>query len=86
MKMHVLRPLFVILILVGLILMVRYIIVPKGFGTHERGYMYGWYDKANEERWKSFRIKYKGPEYCKDCHTENYKQIITSIPPLSIES
>ena len=68
MKNHVLRPLFVVIGIVVLILLARMVIVPKDFGIGERGYMYGWHRKSNEEDWKKIKVKYMGREYCKDCH------------------
>ena len=56
--MHVLRPLFAVLAVTALILTARLFVVPKDFGIHERGYMFGWYRKANEEEWKAFKVKY----------------------------
>jgi hypothetical protein len=58
--------------------------VPKDFGVHESGYMYGWYRKGDEEFWKNFKIKYQGKEYCKDCHEKNYRSINKS-PHRNIE-
>ncbi|MEW6410703.1 MAG: cytochrome c3 family protein [Nitrospirota bacterium] len=78
MKNHVIRPLFVVVGLVALILIIRVFVVPKDFGVHERGYMFGWYRKSNEGDWKTFKIKYQTSEYCKDCHSEQYKKIINS--------
>jgi hypothetical protein len=54
--MHVLRPLYVVLALAGMILIARIFVVPEDFGIHEKGYMYGWYRKANEEEWKAFKV------------------------------
>jgi hypothetical protein len=51
--MHVLRPFFVFLAFVAIVLIVRFFYVPKDFGIHERGYMYGWHRKSNEEEWKT---------------------------------
>ena len=76
MKSHVWRPLFVALAVVVLILIVRQFLVPKDFGIHERGYMYGWYRKSNEEDWKKITVKYKSEEYCKDCHSDKYQSIM----------
>jgi len=76
--MHVLRPLYVILAIVGLILVARTMVVPKDFGVQERGYMYGWYRKANEEEWKAFKVKYQGKEYCQTCHAEEEQQVNAS--------
>lgn len=75
MKNHVLRPLFVVVGMVVLILLVRMVYVPKDFGVHEQGYMYGWHRKANEEDWKKIAVKYQGKEYCKDCHSEKFNSI-----------
>lgn len=75
MKSHVLRPLYVILALVGLILLSRVFIVPDDFGTYERGFMYGWHRKGNEQEWKDFKVKYKTVQYCQQCHTEEYSQL-----------
>ncbi len=84
MKNHVLRPLIVVIGIVILILLARLVVVPKGFGVHERGYMYGWHNKANEQFWKDFKVKYQGAEYCKDCHDKNYASIKKS-PHQNIE-
>jgi len=76
MKSHVWRPLFVALGIVILILIARQILVPKDFGIHERGYMYGFYRKSNEEDWKNFAVKYRSAEYCKDCHSDKHSMIM----------
>ena len=75
MKSHVLRPLFAVIGIILLILLARMVLVPKDFGVHERGYMYGWHRLGNEEDWKKFKIKYQGKEYCKDCHSDKYDSI-----------
>lgn len=75
MKNHVLRPLFVVIGIVILILLARTVLVPKDFGIGERGYMYGWHRKNNEEEWKNFKVKYMGKEYCKDCHGDKYEAV-----------
>ncbi len=75
MKNHVFRPLIVFLGIVAIILLARVFYVPKDFGVYERGYMYSWHRKGNEEEWKKFKIKYMGSEYCKDCHDKNYALI-----------
>ncbi len=79
MKSHVLRPLIVVIGIVILILLARLVVVPKDFGAHEAGYMYGWHNKANEQFWKDFKVKYQGAEYCKDCHDKNYASIKKSL-------
>ncbi len=75
MKNLVLRPLIVVIGIVALILAARVFYVPKDFGVHERGYMYSWYRKANEEDWKKIKVKYQGKEFCKDCHADKYDSI-----------
>lgn len=75
MKNHVYRPLLVVIGLVALILAARALYVPEDFGVHERGYMYGWYQKSDEQFWKDFKVKYRGAEYCKDCHDKNYESL-----------
>lgn len=84
MKSHVLRPLWVVLGLVALVLLIRVFYVPKDFGVHERGYMYGWYREGSVDFWRNFKVKYQGKEYCKDCHPENYESI-NSTPHALIE-
>ncbi len=76
MKSHAWRPLFLVIGLVMIVLIARIFLVPKGFGIHERGYMYGWYDQNNLEFWKNFPVKYKSSEYCKDCHGDKYVSIM----------
>ena len=78
MKNHVFRPLFVIIVIVILILLTRMVLVPKDFGIGERGYMYGWHRLSNEEEWKTFKVKYQGRDYCKDCHPEMFAKIMGS--------
>lgn len=76
MKSHVWRPLYVVIGIIAVVLIIRGFVVPKSFGIHERGYMYGWYNKSNENYWKDFKVKYRSSEYCKDCHSENYSSIM----------
>jgi len=76
MKSHVFRPLYVVIGIIAVVLIIRGFVVPKSFGIHERGYMYGWYNKNNENYWKDFKVKYRSSEYCKDCHSENYSSIM----------
>jgi predicted CXXCH cytochrome family protein len=84
MKSHVLRPLYVILALVGLILLLRVFIVPEDFGTYDRGFMYAWHRKGNEQEWKDFKVKYQTAEYCKQCHTEQ-SALLGNSPHLLIQ-
>lgn len=72
---HVWRPLFVALALVAGILIFRAFYVPKEFGVGEAGYMYGWHNPKNEQYWKDITVKYRGSDYCKDCHSKNFASI-----------
>jgi len=76
--MHVLRPLYVVLVVAGMILIARTFVVPGDFGIHESGFMYGWYRKSNEEEWKAFKPKYQGRAYCQDCHADSGQQLRSS--------
>lgn len=78
MRSHVYRPLWVVICMVALILIVRHFYVPKDFGVHEKGYMYGWYRAGNIEDWKKFQVKYQGTDYCKGCHADKYESIMTT--------
>jgi len=64
--------------LVGVILLLRPLVVPSDFGTGERGFMYGYHRKSNEEDWKAIKVKYRLKEYCKDCHQEKYDSNMSS--------
>jgi len=70
--MHFLKPVWVFLGVVALVLVVRSFIVPKGFGIHEKGYMYSWHNIHNIDWWKNFKVNYQGKESCKDCHEDEY--------------
>lgn len=76
MKNHVFRPLYVVIGIIAVVLIIRGFVVPKSFGIHERGYMYGWYNKSNENYWQDFKVKYRSSDYCKDCHSDNYSSIM----------
>ncbi|MBI5141823.1 MAG: cytochrome c3 family protein [Nitrospirae bacterium] len=78
MSNHVWRPAWVVLGVVALILTARYFYVPSDFGTHERGFMYGYYRKASEEDWKKIKVKYRTKDYCKDCHADKYEMNMAS--------
>jgi predicted CXXCH cytochrome family protein len=76
--MHVLRPLYVVLTMVAIVLIARTLFVPDDFGIHERGYMYGWYRQANIEDWKAVEVKYQGKEFCATCHTQETQKNLSS--------
>lgn len=75
MKSHVWRPLYVVFVVVGTVLVVRKILVPADFGIGSRGYMYGWHRPSNEAEWQKVTVKYRTAEYCKECHADKYLEI-----------
>lgn len=75
MKNHVFRPLLVVIGLIVIVLIFRMFYVPKDFGVHETGYMYGWYREGNLEDWKKVSVKYQGKDYCKACHQDKVDAI-----------
>lgn len=75
MKNHVFRPLFVVIGFVIAVLAFRMFYVPRDFGVHERGYMYGWYRENSVEFWKTVKVKYVGKDYCAGCHPEKTESI-----------
>ncbi|HDH01705.1 MAG TPA: cytochrome C, partial [Nitrospirae bacterium] len=70
MSSHVLRPLWVGIGVVALILVGRYLIVPTDFRIQERGFMYGYQRKSNGTDWEAFKVKCQTRKYCKDCHSD----------------
>lgn len=78
MKNHVWRPLFLVVAIVAGILFTRTLLVPSDFGVYERGYMYGWHRKSNEDDWKKIRVKYKTSSGCPECHKDKYDDIKAS--------
>lgn len=71
MKSHLLRPLWVVIIAVALLLVVRQFMVPPDFGVHGKSFTYNFYRLGNVEEWKEFPVKYRGNEFCVECHEEN---------------
>jgi len=78
MKNHVLRPLFVVIVVVILFLIARQAVVPADFGVNGRNYTYGFHRKGNIDDWKAFKVKYMGKEYCRECHEEKVVENLTS--------
>jgi hypothetical protein len=78
MKNHVWRPLYIALFLVAVGLVARYLLVPGDFGVYERGYMYGWHRKSNEQEWQAVRVKYQTGRSCIPCHRDKYDDIKNS--------
>ena len=75
MKGHVWRPLFVVIALVVFILLFRMVYVPDDFGVHDRGYTFGYHRLSNEQEWKDYPAKYKGSEYCNECHDDKVAEV-----------
>lgn len=78
MKNHVWRPLYVVIGLVVCILVFRMFYIPDDFGVHDRGYTFGYHRLSNEQEWKDFPAKYKGTEYCNECHFEKVESVSNS--------
>jgi predicted CXXCH cytochrome family protein len=66
-----------ILGLVGLVPFARSIIVPS-FRAVDGDQRYQWHRVANEDEWKNFKVKYKGSEYCGECHDDKNETINAS--------
>ena len=78
MQNHVLRPLVVVIVIVLLLLAARAVLIPADFGVHERGYMYGWHRKSNEQEWKNIQVRYKTSAGCAQCHPEKQSELAQS--------
>ena len=78
MKNHVLRPLWVAIVLITALLVVRHFMVPDDFGVNGNNFTYGFHRLGNIQDWKDFKVKYKGREYCAECHEENYSDSMSS--------
>lgn len=78
MRSHVWRPLWLALLLVLLLIIARVVIVPDDFGSHERGYMYGWHRKSNEAEWKAVQVRYKTSSGCYTCHPDKQGDLTSS--------
>ena len=74
MKWHVLRPLWLAIGLVVVILVARQFLVPDDFGVHGDSFTYNFYRQSNVQEWKDFPAKYQGKESCEECHEENFAQ------------
>ncbi|MDF1578630.1 MAG: cytochrome c3 family protein [Desulfurivibrionaceae bacterium] len=74
MKNHLLRPLWCILAAIALILIARHFMVPDDFGVHGKGFTYGFHRLSNVKEWQDFKVKYRGREYCRECHEEKVEK------------
>jgi len=75
MKWHVLRPLWVAIGLIAVILTARVFLVPDDFGVHGDSFTYNFHRLGNEQDWKDFPVKYQGRDSCRECHTDNYRSV-----------
>lgn len=78
MKNHVLRPLWVAIGFVALILIVRHFVVPDDFGVHGRNFTYGFYRLGSISDWQAFPVKYRGKESCAECHADKAEAHLAS--------
>ncbi len=78
MKNHVLRPLFVAILAIALLLTVRSFMVPDDFGVHGENFTFGYHRASNVDEWKVFPISYKGKEYCQECHEDKFEENMAS--------
>jgi len=78
MKNHVLRPLWVAIAFVALILLARYILVPKDFGVQGDSFTFNFHRASNVQEWENFPVGYLGKEVCVECHEEKGEQIESS--------
>ncbi len=78
MKNHVWRPLFVVIGVVIAILLFRAVYVPSDFGAQDRGYTFGYHRLSNEQEWKDYPGKYKGSDYCRECHDDKVEEVSSS--------
>ncbi len=74
MRNHVLRPLYVAILFLAIILIVRHLMVPDDFGVHGENFTYGFHRLGSIDDWKQVTLKYQGKEYCQDCHEDEFEE------------
>ena len=79
MKNHAWRPFAVAIAAIALLLLARAQIVPADFGINGKSFTYNFYRKSDIKDWKAITVKYKGREYCNECHEEKFKEIMASL-------
>lgn len=75
---HVWRPVIVTAVGIVGLLVVRAWYVPSDFGVHGRNFTYGYHRLGAVDDWANFKIKFRGREYCLDCHEDKVKTILAS--------
>ena len=78
MKSHILRPIYILIVVVIAGLVARSFFVPADFKAVDGDYKYQWHRVGSEDFWKNFTVKYKGTTYCADCHTDKFDLIKVS--------
>ena len=78
MKWHVLRPLWLAIGLVVVILIARQFMVPEDFGVHGPSFTYNFHRLSNVQEWKDFPVKHLGRESCIECHEEKVTMLDAS--------
>ncbi len=78
MKKHALKPLWVALTVIALVLLARYVMVPKDFGVNGRNFTYGFHRQSAINDWLVVPVKYKGKESCNECHDDKYAENLES--------
>lgn len=75
---HAWRPLILVILIVGLILVARIFLVPDDFKAWNGDYKYQWHRKSNEDEWKSFPVHHRGRDFCKTCHADQLEIVADS--------
>ncbi|MCG6552244.1 MAG: hypothetical protein L7F77_07950 [Candidatus Magnetominusculus sp. LBB02] len=75
---HAWRPVFVVLAVIVAILVMRMILVPHDFAAKNGDYKYQWHRLSAETTSKDFTVKYKGKEFCQQCHPDLVDKINAS--------
>ena len=78
MQNHAWRPLAVVIGAVALLLPLRAIVVPSDFGVNGENFTYGFHRKGAIDDWRAVTVKYKGKEYCRECHEEKVAENLSS--------
>jgi hypothetical protein len=78
MKKHVFLPLLVVVVCVALLLVARHFVVPSDFGVNGENFTFGFFRASSIDDWKNFKVKYRGKEYCRECHEEKVEENLSS--------
>jgi len=78
MKNHVLRPLWVAIAFIALVLVARYFLVPRDFGVQGDSFTFNYHRASNVQEWKDFPVSYRGSDVCVECHEEKGEQLASS--------